>query len=90
MSGNGKLRPTASAVVDCEDGLCSVARPLAGVAPPPRKLGIAASDRQDAALHPESATSGVTSGGSSAPSKRPFLVDLLHGNVDLERFFKDE
>ncbi|MFA7339673.1 MAG: hypothetical protein WC028_23025 [Candidatus Obscuribacterales bacterium] len=85
MSGNDKRRPTAIAEVVCEDGLCSVVRAL-----PARKLGIAASDRQDASLHPESATSGVTSGGSSAPSKRPFLVDLLHGNVDLERFFKDE
>jgi hypothetical protein len=90
MSGNDKLRPTAIAEVDCEDGLCSVARPLAGAVLPPRKIGIAASDRQDASLHPESATSCVTFGGSSAPSKRPFLVDLLHGNVDLERFFKDE
>lgn len=33
---------------------------------------------------------GASKGRSSAPTRRPFLVDLLHGNVDLERFFKDE
>lgn len=36
------------------------------------------------------ATSTAVTSGSSAPARRPFLVDLLHGNVDLERFFKDE
>lgn len=33
---------------------------------------------------------GAGTSSSSAPTRRPFLVDLLHGNVDLERFFKDE
>ncbi|MBA4050149.1 MAG: hypothetical protein C0464_04015 [Cyanobacteria bacterium DS2.008] len=86
MSGNDKVRPAATAEVVCEDGLCSVARPLGGAALPSRKLGIAAVERQGASLHPESATKS----GSSAPAKRSFLVDLLHGDVDLERFFKDE
>lgn len=87
MSGNDKPRPTETAEVVCEDGLCSVARPLVGAKStrPLRMLGIAAVDQGRA---PASASSNT--GGSSAPSKRPFLVDLLHGNVDLERFFKDE
>ena len=86
MSGNDKVRPPATAEVVCEDGLCSVARPLVGVPLPSRKLGIAAVERPDASLHPQSATKS----GSSAPAKRSFLVDLLHGDVDLERFFNDE
>ncbi len=83
MSGNDKVIPAATAEVVCEDGLCSVARPLGGAALPSRKLGIAAGERPGASLHPLPPQ-------SSAPTKRPFLVDLLHGDVDLERFFKDE
>lgn len=88
MSGNDKLRPTVIAEVDCEDGLCSVARPLGGAALPPRKLGIATADRPGVTKRPVS--NSATTGGSSSPAKRPFLVDLLHGNVELESFFKDE
>lgn len=83
MSGNDKVRPATAAEVVCEDGLCSVARPLGGAALPSRKLGIAAVDRQGAPLQP-------ISPHSSAPAERSFLVDLLHGDVDLESFFKDE
>ena len=88
MSDNDKL-PTAPAEVACEDGLCSVARSF-----PVKKLGIAAADRAGALERSSGNKSGsdniATTGGSSTPTRRPFLVDLLHGDVDLERFFKSE
>ena len=85
MSGNDQTKATGAVQAVCEDGLCRVGRPA--VLPlSVRKLGITA-DREGAVV--PSVVDNATAGGSTTPTRRPFLVDLLHGNVDLERFFKD-
>lgn len=72
MAGNEKTDSTTGG--DCFDGLCSVR--------PPRKLSFS-----DAAADQPIVGQKDKPDAAASPSKRPFLIDLLHGDVDLERLF---